>query len=562
MKGSGTERRKYPRYKPEAGTVILCTREEANGVPGGNLVQRIIDVSALGLCFVSTVPLVEGSPVNVDIMLPGQKTKTGTRGKVRWTQFLESRGREAHVAGVEFEQLIENLGARTSDSAILDIFLTLRVSVAQLRLYPKDSPQVLKTVTDTYHSIHSFLETATALTLSKTPRGLLVNGRPMPERGTVSDSLETATLGLLSDSAIKSVTFRKGLTLDELITFLHALTKKFWDVKDGKEINRRLRDERVNQISVDEVQYVALGEGDIVIEDAARKLAGGETELAKLLANLDQLIDSASSDGLGSEARLHLMKKLVEQDPNLLRETGGRSGATAGGGAAAGAGHGDGIDLGDEGKITFEQAKHALGDLARLIKEATPEQQVALRNVGKVIVDAFKNNPRLASLMVTILSAQAVEGLPGQANAQDAPKPMESAAVARVRMILQMNDEERVQALNQEGNALLDELGALHETDLMRTMLGSLSGMLLDRTSRKRLTTARTLNTLRRGLERASSVELEDAFETAVRTALDVERDANVYSVLADMTAFISDLRIRRGKVDRAREILELLHRN
>src|SRR6185295_13802773 len=191
---------------------------------------------------------------------------------------------------------------------------------------------------------------------------------------TVSDSLESAMLGILGDSSVKSITFRKGLMLDELISFLHALTKKFWDVKDGKEINMRLRDERVNQISVDEVQYVALGEGDIVIEDAARKLAGGETELAKLLANLDQLIDSASSEGMGSEARLHLMKKLVEQDPNLLKETGGKSGATAGGGAAEGAGHGDGVDLGEEGKITFEQAKNALGDLARLIKEATPEQ--------------------------------------------------------------------------------------------------------------------------------------------------------------------------------------------
>src|SRR5579863_3330265 len=116
-------------------------------------------------------------------------------------------------------------------------------------------------------------------------------------------------MGILGDVAVKSISFKKGLTLDELISFLHALTRKFWDVKDGKEINRRLREERVNQVSVDEVQYVALGQGDIVIEDAAQKLAGGETELAKLLANLDQLIDSASQEGLGSEARLHLMKK-------------------------------------------------------------------------------------------------------------------------------------------------------------------------------------------------------------------------------------------------------------
>src|SRR5574341_879815 len=160
MRSGGTERRKYPRYKPEPGLVILCTREETAGTPGANLVQRVIDVSALGMCFVSASPLMEGAPVNLDIMLPGQKSKVTTRGKVRWAQFLEARGREAHVAGVEFETLVEGLGSRGGDSALLDIFLTLRVAVAQLRLYPKESPQVLKVVTDNYHSIHSFLETA------------------------------------------------------------------------------------------------------------------------------------------------------------------------------------------------------------------------------------------------------------------------------------------------------------------------------------------------------------------------------------------------------------------
>src|SRR5204862_7044768 len=125
-----------------------------------------------------------------------------------------------------------------------------------------------------------------------------------------------------------------------------------------------------------------------------------------------------------------------------------------------------------------------------------------------------------------------------------------------------LNDEERVQALTQEGNALLDELGALHEGELMRTMLGSLSGLLLDRQSRKRLSVARSLNGLRRGLERAATPEVEDAFEQAVRTSLDVERDAGVYSVLADMTAFIADLRIRRGRIDHASNILALLHRH
>jgi hypothetical protein len=537
--------------------VVLCTREESFGTPGANLVQRLIDVSALGVCFVSTSPLIEGAPVNLDIMLPGQKAKVTTRGKVRWATFLESKGREAHVAGVEFETLVEGLGSRASDSAVLDIFLTLRVAVAQLRLYPKESPQVLKVVTDTYHSIHSFLETANVLTLSTTPRGLLVNGRPLPERGTVSDSLESATVAILKDASVKSISFKKGLTLDELISFLHALTKKFWDVKDGKEINKRLRDERVNQVSVDEVQYVALGEGDIVIEDAARKLAGGETELAKLLMNLEQLIDSATHEGMTSEARLHLMKKLVEQDPNLMKKA-GELGIKDEKSEAVDGAIGDGVDLGDQGKVTFGQAREALGTLAQLLKETPPAVHGMIRGVGKIFVESFKHNPRLATMMVTILSDQAVEALPGNVPAKQA----EAAAVSRVKVLLQMTDEDRVQALTQEGNALLDELGALHEGELMRTMLGSISGLLLDRQSRKRLTAARAMNGLRRGLERAATPEAEDAFEQSVRQSLDVERDAGVYSVLADITAFLADLRIRRGRIDHARSILELLHRH
>ncbi|RPH51526.1 MAG: PilZ domain-containing protein, partial [Planctomycetota bacterium] len=548
MKAGGTERRKYPRYKPEPGTVILCTRDDLSGPGGANLVQKVIDVSALGVCFVSTGPIAEGAAVNLDITLPGSKSKTTTRGRVRWAQFLESKGREANVCGVEFDTVVEGLGAKVgSDSALLDIFLTLRVAVAQLRLYPKESPQVLKVVTDNYHSIHSFLEVSNTLTLSKTPRGLLVNGKPLPDRGTVSESLEGAMLSILSDSSVKSISFRKGLTLDELITFLHALTKKFWDVKDGKEINRRLRDERVNQVTVDEVQYVALGEGDIVIEDAARKLAGGETELAKLLGNLDQLMDSASNGGMASEARLQFMKRLVEQDPKLLEAAGLRS---------ADGKPGDSED----GKVSFEHAREAIGDLARLLKETPSTAHSQLRNVGRVLIEAFKHNPRLSQLMETILAEQSAEAQPAQA--ADAAKPAEAAAVGRTRSIMNLNDEDRIQALAQEGNGLLDELGALKQGDVMRQMMGSLSGLLLDRVSRKRLAVSRAMNGMRRGLERAATAEVEDAFEQAVRTAIEIERDPTIYSVLADMTAFVADLRIRRGRYDHARSVLELLHRH
>ena len=556
MKGGGTERRKYPRAKPAPGTRISCLTDA--GAAPTNVVSRVIDVSAIGLCIVSTSPLQEGTSLKVEISLPGAPAKHLVRALVRWSTELESNGQKANVSGLEFESVVEALAGRGGDSAILDIFLTLRVAIAQLRLYPKDSPQVLKVVTDTYHSVHSFLEQTGSLSLSKTPKGLLVNGRRLSVTGTVADSLEDAMLGLLTESSVKSITFKKGITLEELITFLHALTKKFWDVKDGKEINARLRDERVFQVSVDEVQYVALGAGDIVIEDAARKFSGGETELSKLLGNLDQVLESATGEAGGQEVRLQLIKKLLEKDPDLIKKAGvdgDPAAAAALGGAAAPAS--------DEGRWSIDRAKEALGDVAQLIRDTPPDRHAALRRVGRAITDAFRHNPQIASVMDALLAraeTEAVAAAAAEPAAATAPKL--PPAVARAKSLLDVTDDERIQAVSQEGAALMDELHALGHVDIVQALVASVAGTLLDRGARRRGAAARALNSIRRGMERNASDAILDEFEEGVRTAIDLERDPGVYASLADLMAFLADLRIRRGRVDRARQDLEFLNRH
>jgi hypothetical protein len=486
------------------------------------------------------------------------RSRFSTRATVRWTQYLESRGEEAHVAGLEFESVVEALVGRSGDSALLDVFLTLRVAVAQLRLYSKESPQVLKVVTDTYHSIHSFLENAGTLTMSRTPRGLLVNGRPLQSAGTVTESLEASMLALLTDAQVKSITFRKGLGLDELITFLHALTRKFWDVKDGKEINKRLRDERVLQVTVDEVQYVALGEGDIVIEDAARKISGGETELASILNNLDQMLDTGAQESLASEVRMNLLKRLLDKDPNLLRKA--REGNMGLGGLLGGEGEGGGpaAPRSDEGRIALEQAREAVADLAHLLRETPEELRPALRRVGKAIAQAFAHAPAVVAMIDGALSEAASKGKASAAPAAAADPP----AVARGKAVLSMNDDDRLQAMSQEGAGLMDELAALGQLPLLQALLGGVSALLLDRLPRRRLSAARALNSFRRGLERNVPEAVFEEFERGVLQALEMERDGNVYSVLADITAFLADLRIRKARIDRTRECLELLHKH
>lgn len=554
------ERRKHVRTRPDPGASITCTSEEVSGSgPPANLVSKIIDISTKGACIASGVKLREGLPLQVEINLPGGRSRVSLGAVVRWTQAVDAEGARSHLAGLEFDKVVDALAGK-GESPILGILYNLRVAVSQLRLYPKDSPQVLKVCTDTYHAIRNSLEEMGSLTMSKTPRGLLVNGALLPFGGNVRDSLEASMLALLSESSVKSATFKKGHTLDELITFLHALTKKFWDVKDGKEINRRLREERVFQITVDEVQYVALGEGDIVLEDAARKLKGGETQLAKLLEALDQMIDSASLQGLEADGRLHIMKKLLDQDPTLLEK--------AGGARIPAAGDGSGSDAEadrkreEEGRLTFDQAREALGEVARLLGEAPPYYHPPLRKLGQFLVGAFRHNERLCALMSTLLTEQAASAVAEAAQPAAEQKSPAHAAVSRATAVLGLTDDEKIQALAQEGGALMDELRALDRPEMVKSLFDALASFMVDRSAKRRIAAARTLLNLRKAHERNATEDMMDSLERGVLAALEGERDLHAYPPLAELAASLADLRIRKGRLDRAAAVLDLLHRH
>jgi hypothetical protein len=108
----------------------------------------------------------------------------------------------------------------------------------------------------------------------------------------------------------------------------------------------------------------------------------------------------------------------------------------------------------------------------------------------------------------------------------------------------------------------MDELSALGRSDLVPVLMSSLTKSLGERAPKKRLSAARAMNNLRRGMERSGGEEVVEAVVTALRSSLDAERDGSVYSVLADLLGFLADYRIRKGKADLARELLDLLHRH
>lgn len=434
-----------------------------------------------------------------------------------------------------------------STPSLLDILGHLKMAVAQLRLYPKDSPQVVKVGTAAYQALTFHLEEKPQLSLSGTPRGLLVNGQRLPGRDPQAHTLEMSLLALLRESSIKSITFHKGVSIEELITFLHALTHKFWDVKEGKEINQRLRQERVLSIRVDEVEYVAVGEGDLVITDAARKLEGGSTKVAELLAALDRMTEEAVDSSVGSEGRIQIMKKLLEQDPTLLQKV--RPGSAAPSGGAGGV-------------LPLERARRAIGEIARLLREAPAAMREPLRHVGEMLVECFRDDPGLAAIMKKFLTDEAAELLPvwmqeaAQAGAAEPP------SVARARAILDLDPDTQVQALRQEGEGLVRELSLLGQEDLCGRLVSRLNAFLADASPLRRLPAAETLAALYPAWDTPLFVRIRSGFEMLVRSALEREQDARVYPKLADLGAWLVEDHLKHERLEKALEILGVFKRH
>jgi hypothetical protein len=107
------ERRKHPRTRAGGGFLITCVGAEFLGRASDhyNLATKLLDLSSRGLCLVSVGRLRPGLPVTVDVHVPGDGSRFRARAAVRWSETLEDKGRTAHVAGLEFDKVLEARGA-------------------------------------------------------------------------------------------------------------------------------------------------------------------------------------------------------------------------------------------------------------------------------------------------------------------------------------------------------------------------------------------------------------------------------------------------------------------
>jgi hypothetical protein len=157
-------------------------------------------------------------------------------------------------------------GANTGTSAttdralsvpILEILTHLKLSTAHLRMHPRDATPTPLAGAAVHQAVAAYLEHHPRLALAQTPQGLLVNGQRLAARDFATITLEASLISLLLDAGLRSITFRRGVSPEEVAPFLHAFAHRFWGLRDPREINRRLRELNVGNVQVDEPDAAA-----------------------------------------------------------------------------------------------------------------------------------------------------------------------------------------------------------------------------------------------------------------------------------------------------------------
>ncbi len=414
------------------------------------------------------------------------------------------------------------MGKGTAESgaplSAVHVLGTLAQSLEVMRLHAGGSPEVVNAQSSAYATVRAFLKDLPEISLAWTARGVRVNGRLLPP------DAGARVPELLLQSPIHSVAIRRGCTVEEFLSFLEAVTERFWGLTAAGEITRRLYEEGVSSIRV----YAS--ETDRIREEmSGTHVAAPSLEEIERIEGAPPPPPPPPPPTPAPAARLVLVDTLPDD---------------------AAIEHSSGV-------FTLEKAVQAIGEIARVQQECKPDLKEALGRVVHSIAGAFSHDSRLAGFLTKLIGEASGDAADRPPSPEDQPP-----AAARAREILEMNPENQAAAIRLEGEALLRDLAALPRLDLAAMLMARLTGSLADRSGGRRAAAAEALLAIRPCWDSPPLSMIRDGFEDLVRSALDTEQDPEAYPGIAEIAAGLMDDRLRCGDFKSALETLAVLRRH
>src|SRR3989339_28041 len=187
---------------------------------------------------------------------------------------------------------------------------TFHLSLTYLRIYPPTSQLVSTTIDSFSKTAIELADKSGTLTFSELSGRLLVDGIE-PSTKEVQQ-IASIVLKLFSQKKIQSVTFRSGISKEEILDFL-------------TNIIRKKREELPNfpHIALDQTVYVAMVKGEDAVVKITELVRNSGGEMSGLITSLREsfdLIEQLPDANSKVMAQDHLAQEMAKQDPQALRE--------------------------------------------------------------------------------------------------------------------------------------------------------------------------------------------------------------------------------------------------
>ncbi|MFH1612417.1 MAG: HEAT repeat domain-containing protein [bacterium] len=144
---------------------------------------------------------------------------------------------------------------------IINIIKYLHLSSIDMKLYPVGSEIITNALKFVYNPLIAYFQEKEDLIIAESNGNLIINGQIIEikesEKNIVIDFAFT-----LVDKEIKSIVFKKGLTLDEIRVFVDCLSKKGEKLKDEGGIIEVFKKNNVSHIIINEIIYVAMSKDE------------------------------------------------------------------------------------------------------------------------------------------------------------------------------------------------------------------------------------------------------------------------------------------------------------
>ena len=146
-----------------------------------------------------------------------------------------------------------------NEIALEDFFRSLSISLKYASLYFKDHPSFIRSVRDVKRKIDTVFDKISSLKVSFTSKSLLAEDKYFEKEKTFEELAR-----IFHFRKIQSIEVRKGIAIEELLTFLSIVSLSPEAILKEGGLNNILKEEKISHLAVEELDYSQLlrGEGE------------------------------------------------------------------------------------------------------------------------------------------------------------------------------------------------------------------------------------------------------------------------------------------------------------